>query len=68
MLFRLAWDGQRADAGRLTKGSSLNGATDYRDLWRAHLSFCSSRMADQADDGVVVGEDADDLGAALTRR
>ena len=38
----------------------------YLALWIAHSSFCSTRMAPtQAGDGVLVGEDADDVGSAL---
>ena len=41
--------GQRATAGRLMRGSSLNGATDssvmYLERCTAHSSFCSSRIA-----------------------
>src|SRR6476620_11087202 len=42
-------EGQRATAGRLTKGSSLNGAmvssVMYLARWTAHSSFCSSSKA-----------------------
>ena len=56
--------------GKLAMGLSLSPATDsrlmYRERWTTHSSFCSSRIgADQADDGGLVGEDADDLGAPL---
>jgi hypothetical protein len=36
----------------------------YRARWTAHSSFCQDG-ADQASDGSLVGEDADDLGASL---
>jgi len=31
----------------------------------AHSSFCSSRIADQANDGAFIGEDGDDFGLPL---
>ncbi len=47
--FRHGPSDQRDTAGKLTRGSSLNGATDssvmYLDLCTAHSSFCSCRMA-----------------------
>jgi hypothetical protein len=62
--------GQMTMAGNRTTGSSLMAAmvsgVMYRARWTAHSSFCSRRItADEPDDGVVVGEDADDLSPAL---
>ena len=44
----------------------MDSSVMYLALWIAHSLFCSTRMARyQAGDGVLVGEDADDVGSAL---
>src|ERR1700730_6319409 len=59
--------GQLAIAGRLTVGSSLNGAmvssVMYRARCTAHSSFCSSRMAPTRRTMASSLGNADDLGA-----
>lgn len=67
---RLGRVGQRAGtAGRLTRGSSLNGATDssntYLALHSPLIVLLEQDGADEADDGVLVGEDAHHLGPTL---
>ena len=60
---------QRATAGRLMRGSSLIWLMVSRhvagSLDSPFVVLFEQNGADEAGDGVVVGEDADDLGASL---
>ncbi len=59
---------QAASAGRLTMASSLIGAmvssVMYRALHGPFVILFEQDGADQADDGGLVGKDADDIGCA----
>lgn len=56
-------------SGRLTRGSSLKGATDSSDMYLALHSplfvLLEQDGANEPDDGILVGEDAHHLGPPL---
>jgi len=60
-------DRSACDSRTAVTGSSLNGvvvsSVAQRARWTAHSWFCSSRIADETNDGFFVTEDADHLGS-----
>ena len=55
--------GQLAIAGRLTAGSSLSGVASALD--GPFIVLFEEERSHKTDDGVLVGEDADDISASL---